>query len=75
MLITASLQACHDTLLGYAQPSLPDSPSQYDDTQHWAPTILDGYAIYGRPQKPRRTDTRAHLKLLSTPSKDQADSQ
>jgi hypothetical protein len=21
---------------------------------HWAPTILDGYAYYGRPQKPRR---------------------
>ncbi|EUC31752.1 hypothetical protein COCCADRAFT_100544 [Bipolaris zeicola 26-R-13] len=24
--------------------------------RHWAPTILDGYAFYGRPQKPRRTD-------------------
>ncbi|KAF2130518.1 hypothetical protein P153DRAFT_219855 [Dothidotthia symphoricarpi CBS 119687] len=22
--------------------------------RHWAPTILDGYAYYGRPQKPRR---------------------
>lgn len=22
--------------------------------RHWAPIILDGYAYYGRPQKPRR---------------------
>jgi hypothetical protein len=22
--------------------------------RHWAPTILDGYAYHGRPQKPRR---------------------
>ncbi|EUC44506.1 hypothetical protein COCMIDRAFT_98013 [Bipolaris oryzae ATCC 44560] len=35
-------------------PSLQPSHSMM--IRHWAPTILDGYAFYGRPQKPRRTD-------------------
>ena len=46
-----------------------------DDTRHWAPTILDGYVFYGRPQKPRRTDTRAHPTLSPMLFEGQADSQ
>jgi hypothetical protein len=44
------LTTCHR----YALPSLLYTPVHTMMKRHWAPTILDGHAYHGRPQKPRR---------------------
>jgi hypothetical protein len=42
---------------------------------HWAPTIRDGYAYHGRPQKPRRLILMHCMDLWRCFSKDLADQQ
>jgi hypothetical protein len=43
-----------DTRRRYAHPNLSHALARTMMKRHWAPTILDGYAYHGRPQKPRR---------------------
>lgn len=51
-----------DILHWYALSSSRSPPLAYTMMiRHWAPTIRDGYAYHGRPQKPGRLILAHHL--------------
>ncbi|KAH7083190.1 hypothetical protein BKA63DRAFT_146231 [Paraphoma chrysanthemicola] len=55
LLINATADSSPNARQLLVRAVLPSLPLAYTMMiRHWAPTIRDGYAYHGRPQKPRR---------------------